>query len=223
VRTTAHYVATVSKSLRGHFTAGKGTVAPMPRRKDSNVGRVELNGGGIPEETSTMQKHVLMLTASTFILAYGAIAASAQQVPDVPTIQRQPQILQQRQELERQLRGAQTPRRGIEDDLEDDGGMKGWRYGPDWRHHESWRRGAMGPGMMDQGGMMGPGNRGSGMMMRMLFSLMDSDGDGTISLQEFQAAQERIFKAMDANKDGRLTLEEIQAFIQGARRSVPRQ
>jgi len=61
------------------------------------------------------------------------------------------------------------------------------------------------------------------MMMRMLFSLMDSDGDGTISLQEFQAAHEQIFKAMDANKDSRLTLEEIQAFIQGTRRSVPRQ
>ena len=62
-----------------------------------------------------------------------------------------------------------------------------------------------------------------GMMMRVMFSLMDSDGDGTISLQEFQAAHERIFRAMDANKDGRLTLEEIQAFMQGARRSVPRQ
>jgi Ca2+-binding EF-hand superfamily protein len=57
------------------------------------------------------------------------------------------------------------------------------------------------------------------MMMRMLFSLMDSDGDGTISLQEFQAAHDRIFKAIDANKDGRLTLEEIQAFMQGTRRS----
>ena len=33
---------------------------------------------------------------------------------------------------------------------------------------------------------------------------MDSDGDGTILLQEFQAAHERIFKGMDANKDGRL-------------------
>ncbi len=46
------------------------------------------------------------------------------------------------------------------------------------------------------------------MMMRMLFAMMDSDGDGIVSLQEFQAAHERIFKAIDANKDGRLTLEE---------------
>ena len=53
-------------------------------------------------------------------------------------------------------------------------------------------------------------------MMRMLFAMMDSDGDGTISLQEFQAAHDRIFKAIDANKDGRLTLEEIQAFMQEA-------
>jgi hypothetical protein len=36
--------------------------------------------------------------------------------------------------------------------------------------------------------------------MRVLFAMMDSDGDGTVSLQEFQAAHERIFKAMDTNK-----------------------
>jgi Ca2+-binding EF-hand superfamily protein len=61
------------------------------------------------------------------------------------------------------------------------------------------------------------------MMMRMLFAMMDNDGDGSVSLQEFRTAHERIFKAMDANKDGRLTLEEIQAFMHGTRTSVPRQ
>ena len=38
--------------------------------------------------------------------------------------------------------------------------------------------------------------------MRIILLLMDGDGDGTISLEEFQAAHARIFKAMDADKDG---------------------
>jgi uncharacterized protein YhfF len=49
---------------------------------------------------------------------------------------------------------------------------------------------------------------------------MDSDGDGTVSLQEFQTAHERIFKAMDANKDGVVTLEEMQQFMRGPGRPV---
>jgi Ca2+-binding EF-hand superfamily protein len=48
---------------------------------------------------------------------------------------------------------------------------------------------------------------------------MDSDGDGTIALQEFQSAHERIFKGMDSNKDGRLTQEEMRAFMHGTGRS----
>jgi Ca2+-binding EF-hand superfamily protein len=86
--------------------------------------------------------------------------------------------------------------------------------------------GQEGAGMMGNGGMMGHmmgrgmmggGAMGPPFMMRMMFALMDADGDGTISLQEFQAAHERIFKAMDNNKDGKLTLEEIQAFMHRTR------
>jgi hypothetical protein len=36
----------------------------------------------------------------------------------------------------------------------------------------------------------------------LIFALMDRGADGTVSLEEFQAAHERIFKAMDADKDG---------------------
>jgi EF hand len=151
-----------------------------------------------------MQKHVLVLTTSAFILACGAIAASAQQSPGVPMTQQRDQ-----QQTQQQPTGHEGP------------GMMGQQgmMGPGM----TGQGGMMGRGMMGRGGMMGPESMGSGMMMRMLFALMDSDGDGTISLQEFQAAHERIFKAMDANKDGRLTLDEIQAFMQGTRRSAPQQ
>jgi hypothetical protein len=77
--------------------------------------------------------------------------------------------------------------------------------------------GTMGHGSMMGRGMMGGGAMGPPFMMRMTFALMDADGDGTISLQEFQAAHERIFKAMDSNKDGKLTLEEMRAFIHGTK------
>jgi len=79
----------------------------------------------------------------------------------------------------------------------------------------------MGRGMME-GHMMGRGIMSGGamgppIMFRMMFALMDADSDGTISLQEFQTAHERIFRAMDSNKDGKLTLEEMQAFMHGTR------
>ena len=131
-----------------------------------------------------MQKRVLVLTTSAFILACGAVVASAQQGP----MMQQPQNPQQQQE-----------------------------------HQLHYPNAGQGMGMMGRGGMMGPGGMHSGVMMRMLFAIMDSDSDGTVSLQEFQAAHEKIFKAMDANKDGVLTLEEIQAFMQGARTRAPRQ
>ena len=78
--------------------------------------------------------------------------------------------------------------------------------------HHDWDRGVM------RSGMLGPP-----MMMRMIFSLMDADGDGKLSLQEFQAVHERIFKAMDANKDGFVTIEEMQNFIHGARTPASQQ
>jgi hypothetical protein len=94
--------------------------------------------------------------------------------------------------------------------------------------HQADREGTMLRHMMHEGEMMGHGMMGGGMMghqgmmgfpiMRIMFALMDTDSDGTVSLQEFQTAHERIFKAMDANKDGRLTFDEMRAFIQGANR-----
>lgn len=141
-----------------------------------------------------MEKRMIAITASAFLLLGAATSASGQSTTVQQPGQQQPQTNQS------------SP-------------------------------GMMGPGMMRRGGMMGGGMMGGGMMgggmmrhqgmtgplMRIIFALMDSDGDGTISLQEFQAAHERIFKAMDANKDGVLTPDEMQSFMLGQRRSGPQQ
>jgi hypothetical protein len=79
-----------------------------------------------------------------------------------------------------------------------------------FRHH---------PGMMEMGGH-GYGHhdwhQGRGLVApRIIFSLMDADGDGKLTLEEWQAAQQRIFKAMDTDHDGTVTFEEMQAFMRG--------
>jgi hypothetical protein len=90
------------------------------------------------------------------------------------------------------------------------GMMRGWRD----RMQRGW-----GP---DTGwGMMGPGM--PHMMMRMMMIMADTDIDGAVSLQEFQAAHERMFRAMDANKDGRLTMDEVQSFTSEPRSPAQQQ
>ena len=134
-----------------------------------------------------MFARVLGLTISALILAYGAVGATAQDRLMPQPVQQQTDSQPQGQE------GSGMMGRG---------GMMGC---------DMMGRGVMGGGMMGGRAMSAP------MMLRMMFALMDADGDGTIELPEFQAAHERIFKAMDSNKDGRLTLEEMQAFMHGTK------
>jgi hypothetical protein len=74
--------------------------------------------------------------------------------------------------------------------------------------------GTMGQDMM-QPGMMGamPMMRMRGHMMKVMFAIADTDGDGALSFEEITAIHKRIFDKVDANKDGKVTPEEVQAFM----------
>ena len=54
-----------------------------------------------------------------------------------------------------------------------------------------------------------------GVRMRMMFAIVDADGDGALSLAEIQDFHARIFRAVDENADGKVEMEEIEAFFHG--------
>ena len=97
--------------------------------------------------------------------------------------------------------------------------MPGYGYGYGRRGNMPWGYGRMGPGKMYGRGWgyggMGPGMMGSGMMgggmmgPQMMILMMDTNGDGKLSLEEFQAIHGRMFKYLDKNGDGQLTPDEI--------------
>ncbi len=146
-----------------------------------------------------MKRHLLMITTAASILACGTLSAIAQEDSDEQTVQQ----LQQAQ---------QDPV-----DEGEDGGPG--RHGMMRQCMRQCMSGDEMPGQramqhpMRQRGMMGP------FAMRIIFALMDRDGDGTVSLEEFQAAHASIFKAMDADKDGTVSMEEMRDFFHAARKS----
>jgi hypothetical protein len=149
-----------------------------------------------------MTKHILVLTTVTFALVSGAVAARAQEDSDDAAMMRQWEQVQQNpgDEDDTGMVGRGVARHCIRQCMAEEG-----MIGHGWRKH----------GTMGRGGMMGP------FAMRMIFALMDRDGDGTISLQEFQAAHESIFKAMDSDKDGTVSQEEMLDFMRGTAKSQP--
>jgi hypothetical protein len=152
-----------------------------------------------------MRKHVLLLTTIAAVLAYGAIGASAQ-APVAPATDHEmgygssnTQPIPGPSTMQHKLQDL-AGQGGDEEESDEHTGMMGGGHG---RH-----------GCRGGHGMVG---------MRIIFSLMDADGDGTVSLQEFQAAQERIFRAMDTDHDGTVTFQEMQDFMRGVSAPVRHQ
>jgi hypothetical protein len=52
-------------------------------------------------------------------------------------------------------------------------------------------------------------------MMVLMMIMVDTNGDGALSLEEVQAVHARIFNYADTDDDGRLTLDELRSFFHG--------
>ncbi len=52
--------------------------------------------------------------------------------------------------------------------------------------------------------------------MRLMFDLLDTDGDGSLSKDEVQGAVGRMFSSIDENGDGKIDRDEIQSFMHGS-------
>ncbi|RWD49876.1 MAG: EF-hand domain-containing protein [Mesorhizobium sp.] len=76
------------------------------------------------------------------------------------------------------------------------------------RWHRDFRRGPH-DGRRMGGGMM------HGARMRMMFAIVDADGDGVLSQTEVQDFIGRIFNAVDENGDDSVDREEIRSFFHG--------
>jgi EF hand len=153
------------------------------------------------------KKQALAITATSLTLLFGIMTTSAQQPPTSPTMQNQ----QQAQRYQQEDSDTRVQDRDIRDEEDPAPGMTGEGRGMGMGHGMMGHGRMAHCGMKGQRGMMGP-------LMRIIFALMDPDADGTVSLEEFQAAHEKIFKAMDVNKDGTVSFEEMMNFMHGGRR-----
>ncbi|CAN7349550.1 EF-hand domain-containing protein [Rhizobium leguminosarum] len=77
---------------------------------------------------------------------------------------------------------------------------------PEAEGSEMMGRNMMSSGMSEGMRTMGPMR---GHMMKIMFVIADSDGDGAISFEELTAIHKRVFDAVDANNDGKVTPEEM--------------
>jgi hypothetical protein len=69
--------------------------------------------------------------------------------------------------------------------------------------------------MMGQGARMGQDTMGGpGVRMKIMFAIVDANGDGALSFEEVTIIHKRIFDRVDVNKDGNVTPEEARSFLQ---------
>ncbi|TPJ36042.1 EF-hand domain-containing protein [Mesorhizobium sp. B2-6-5] len=115
-----------------------------------------------------------------------------------------------------QDRGSEENYRDEEDSYNDQGGRNEDADRPDeanrhdrWQNPDDRRPGRRMAGHRHRQMMRGVG-------MRLMFGLLDTNGDGSLSEGEVQGAVGRIFSSIDENDDGKIDLDETRSFMQGS-------
>lgn len=137
---------------------------------------------------TSIKPAIVTLATLGFFAVSGAMAQTATSEPtEMPMMQNQGGAMMQGQGMQGQGRHGH----GMQD-----GTRQGDRRG--MRDRDGPRFGRMGPDMMV-----------------MMMIMVDTNGDGALSLEEVQAVHARIFNYADTDDDGRLTLDELRSFFHG--------
>ena len=154
-----------------------------------------------------VSKITAAMTALTFLVSPALAQTSGTPAPAPPSQDEAAQAMDERtsdsmrdmmREMMQQMMQAEPRADGKRDD-------RGERRGGDRGHHGS--RTAERSGM--RAGMM------HGARMRLVFAIVDADGDGALSLNEVQDFHGRIFRAVDEDEDGMVEMDEIESFFHG--------
>lgn len=166
----------------------------------------------LPSKTAAVAAVLMMLGSPALAESSGTPVPAAKAQDQDP--EQSPEATEQTQDSMRKMM-RQMMGEMLQEKMQEDRGPRAERRGGD-RWHRDYR---MGP---PEGRRMtgGHGGMGAKMMhgakMRIMFAIVDADGDGALSQTEIKDFIGRIFNAVDENGDGSVDLEEIQSFFHGA-------
>jgi hypothetical protein len=162
------------------------------------------------ENTMTLAGKTTAFAAALAMLASPALAQSSTPAPAAPAQDHGPEpspgVSRQTEDSMRAMMRQMMSEMLQERMQERRGPRAEWRGGDRW--HRDFRKGPR-DGRRMGGGMMHSAR------MRMMFAIVDADGDGALTQTELQDFIGRIFNAVDENGDDSLDIEEIRSFIHG--------
>lgn len=164
----------------------------------------------------TLASKTTVIAAALAMLTAPAFGQTSPPAPAAPAPDRgaepSPAMSGQSQDAMREMM-RQMMTEMLEERMQEDRAPRAERRGPD-RWHRDYRMGPPERGW-EMGGRGGIPRGMHGAKMRMMFAIVDADGDGALSQSEVQDFVGRIFNAVDEDGDGSVDMQEIRSFFHG--------